>query len=186
MVRSWLFLSLCYCTTQSRMLLATNTNNSYFWIFKLFVYHNSTKYDTVKKRNVFWIQKVKIERGVIALLFYKILTCVSCHHVVMTKTIISRGTIYSDIKILHVSETRIIVLKLNVQTGIPIIGQVMKVFISCNQRETCLKFREREGVGVGGCECVCANKVRTTTRDPIFYIWSFNILTLLSCGIIRL
>lgn len=153
MVRSWLFLSLCYCTTQSRMLLATITNNSYFWIFKLFVYHNSPKYDTVKKRNVFWIQKVKIERGVIALLFYKILTCVSCHHVVMTKTIISRGTIYSDIKILHISETRIIVLQLNVQTGIPIIGQVMKVFISCNQRETCLKFRERGGWG--GCVWVC-------------------------------
>lgn len=96
------------------------------------------------------------------------------------KTIIGRGSPYDDIRIVHISETGIIVLQLNVQIGLPIVGQMMKIFISCNQRKTCEfqregeRERERGWVGVG--VCLCPNEVRTMTRDLVFYNFTINLI----------
>lgn len=169
MDKSWLFLLICYCTNLSRMVLATITNN--IFLFSNFLFTMIPQ----DMNEFFWIKKVKNERRFIASIFYKFLTCVSCHHAVITKTIITRGRIYSDIKILHVSDTRVIVLQLNVQTGIPNVGQVMKIFISCNHRKSCFcefrreKEREREKY-VGGCGWVW---IQPALRQKIQY---FTIL----------
>lgn len=128
------------------------------------------KYDTVENELSFEFKKGKIERNVFAWIFKRIFTCVSGHRVVIMKTIIVRGSAYDDIRIVHISETGIIVLQLNVQIGIPIVGQMMKIFISCNQRKTCEFQRKRERECVCGCVFVCELSLHYDKRSNILQL----------------
>lgn len=54
---------------------------------------------------------------------------------------------YDDVRIIHIPEASVIVLQLNVQRGYLRGGQIIKIFISCNQnkKKSVYKLeRERE------------------------------------------
>lgn len=140
-----------------------NSKEQLLLIFKVCIYHDSPNMIQLKTNCLLNLKKVKLK---FAWIFKRIFTCVSCHRDAIIKTIMSWGRVYVEIRIVHISETGIIVLQFNVQTGNPMVGQMMKIFISCNQKKTCEFQREGESVCGGGEGGVCV-RMKSALRQEI-------------------